>query len=191
MPAHPHHPGDLLLLDDSDLVRLAQRCWQGEAAELETAKRCVAAVLLRRRSLIRAVIAAKVPGTAIDEVESDVFARFAAKVYSGHEITNPAGLLVRMATFLRADYLERRRDGEAPLGDWDAAADDAGFDAITDEDAVDELLAPLNQRQRDAVWGRVVEGRSSADVAAMLDTTPGNIDVMVHRALAKMRQALP
>ena len=56
---------------------------------------------------------------------------------------------------------------------------------------MDELLAPLNQRQRDAVWGRIVEGRSSAEVAAMLDTTPGNIDVMVHRALAKMRQALP
>jgi RNA polymerase sigma factor (sigma-70 family) len=191
MAAHPHHPDDLVRLDDGELVRLAQRCWQGEAAELETAKRCVAVVLLRHRSLIRGVIAAKVPATAIDDVESDVFARFSAKIYAGHEITNPAGLLVRMATFLRADYLERRRDGEAPLGDWDAAADDPAFDAITDEDAVDELLAPLNQRQRDAVWGRIVEGRSSAEVAAILDTTPGNIDVMVHRALAKMRQALP
>jgi RNA polymerase sigma factor (sigma-70 family) len=189
MAAHPHHPDDLVRLDDGELVRLAQRCWQGEAAELETAKRCVAVVLLRHRSLIRGVIAAKVPATAIDDVESDVFARFSAKIYSGHQITYPAGLLVRMATFLRADYLERRRDGEAPLGDWDDAGEDAGFDAITEEYAVDELLAQLNQRQRDAVWGRIVEGRSSAEVAAMLDTTPGNIDVMVHRALAKMRQA--
>src|SRR2546427_9253316 len=139
MAAHPHHPDDLVRLDDGELIRLAQRCWQGEAAELETAKRCVAVVLLRHRSLIRAVIAAKVPSTAIEEVESGVFARFSTKVYAGHQITNPAGLLVRMATFLRADYLERRRDGEAPLGDWDAAADDAAFDAITDHDAVDEL----------------------------------------------------
>jgi RNA polymerase sigma-70 factor, ECF subfamily len=191
MAEHPHHPDDLVRLDDGELVRLAQRCWEGDGAELETAKRSVAVVLLRHRSLIRGVIAAKVPSAAVDDVESDVFARFSAKIYAGHEITNPAGLLVRMATFLRADYLERRRDGEAPLGDWDAAADDPAFDAITDEDAVDELLAPLNQRQRDAVWGRIVEGRSSAEVAAILDTTPGNIDVMVHRALAKMRQALP
>jgi len=111
-----------------------------------------------------------------------VFARFSAKVYSGHQITNPAGLLVRMATFLRADFLERRRDGEAPLGDWDDAADDPAFDAITDEDAVDELLAPLNQRQRNAVWGRHRRGTVERRGCAMLDTTPGNIDVMVHRA---------
>ena len=191
MSAHPRHPDDLVRLGDCELVRLAQRCWRGEPAELETAKRCAAVVLLRHRSLIRAVIAAKVPSVAIDEVESDVFARFSAKVYSGAEITNPAGLLVRMATFLRADYLERRHDGEAPLEDWDSAGDDAAFDHITDADAVDELLAPLNERQREAVWARIVEGRSSAEVAAMLDTTAGNIDVIVHRAMAKMRLALP
>jgi hypothetical protein len=59
----------------------------------------VAVVLLRHRSLIRAAIAAKVPATAIDDVESVVFARFSAKVYSVHEITKP----VRHLEFLRAE----------------------------------------------------------------------------------------
>jgi DNA-directed RNA polymerase specialized sigma24 family protein len=41
------------------------------------------------------------------------------------------------------------------------------------------------------VWQRIIEGRSSAEVAAKLNTTAGNIDVIVHRALATMREAQP
>ena len=57
--------------------------------------------------------------------------------------------------------------------------------------AVADMLAPLGDRQRDVVWQRVIEGRSSAEVAAMLNTTAGNVDVIVHRALATMREAQP
>ena len=57
--------------------------------------------------------------------------------------------------------------------------------------AVDDLLAPLGDRQRDVVWLRIIEGRSSAEVAAMLGTTAGNVDVIVHRALSRMREAQP
>jgi RNA polymerase sigma factor (sigma-70 family) len=186
---HPRHPDDLALLGDAELVQLAQHCLAGDPAHQETAQRCMSMVVLRRRGLVRTVIAAKVPPGAVDEVESDVLLRFATKVYSGAAISNPAGLLVRMATFARADYLEGRRDGDVPIEAWDGAADDPELDAGATEAAVEELLAPLTDRQREAVLKRIVEGRSSAEVAAMLETSPGNIDVIVHRALAKMREA--
>jgi len=186
---HPRHPDDLATLDNVALVQLAQRCLGGGAPERETAQRCVAVVTIRHRGLIRGVIAAKVPRAAVDEVESDVLLRFATKVYSGAAIVNPAGLLVRMATFARAGYLERQTDGLVSSEPWDGAADDSDLDAAEVAAAVRELLAPLTDRQREIVWKRIVDGHPSAEVAVMLGTTPGNIDVIVHRALSRMRKA--
>jgi RNA polymerase sigma factor (sigma-70 family) len=188
MATHPRHPDDLVSLDDAVLVRLAQELAAGTDAERATAERCLAVVVLRCRPVIRTAAAAKVPPGAVDEVEAAVLLRFAVKVYSGAQIQNPAGLLVQMAKFARADYLDTQRDG-VPIEEWDGGADDSDLDTTGIEAAVDELLAPLTERQREIVWNRVVQGRPSAEVAAMLDTTPGNVDVIVHRALAKMREA--
>ncbi len=191
MPLHPYRFDDLRPLDDLALVRLARAALSEGDPGRETAKRCVGLVVLRQRDLVRSVIAAKVPPGAIDDVESEVLLRFARKVYRGDEITNPVGLLVRMAMFCRADFHANRPATEPSLGEWDAASDDAALDDLAITAAVEELLAPLGDRQRDAVWLRIIEGRSSAEVAAMLRTTAGNIDVIVHRALARMREAQP
>ncbi len=190
----PHHPylfDQLASLDDLALVRLARVSLDDGDPGRETAKRCVGLVILRQRDLVRSVIAAKVPPGAIDDVESDLWLRFSRKVYRGDEVTNPVGLLVRMAMFCRADFHANRPATESSLGEWDAASDDAALDDLAVTAAVEELLAPLGDRQRDAVWLRIIEGRSSAEVAAMLETTAGNIDVIVHRALARMREAQP
>ena len=189
MAEHPRHPDDLAPLGDAVLVHLAQQCMLGDAAQRETARRCVSVVVIRHRDLIRVVVAGKVPRDAVDEVESDVFLRFARKVYSGDGIINPAGLLVQMAKFARADYLERQSDGVVTAQPWDDAAEDPDLDAAATAEAVRELLSPLDDRQRDIVYRRIVEGHPSAEVAVSLGTTPGNIDVIVHRALARMRKA--
>lgn len=188
MGSHPRHPDDLARLDDAQLVTLAGELASGSAAEQETSKRCTAVILCRHRSLIRAVLAAKVPTAMVDGLESDVFARFAAKARSGGRITNPAGLLVRMATFVRASYLDGRGDPEAPLEDWDPPVED-GADQVGDLAVIERLLAPLTERQRGVVWMRIVEGRSSAEVADILGTTAGNVDVILHRSLPKVRKA--
>jgi hypothetical protein len=49
-----------------------------------------------------------------DDVESNVFARFSAKVYSGHQITNPAGLLVRMIRYGGSPIGRVPRSGARP-----------------------------------------------------------------------------
>ena len=191
MPLHPYRFDHLRSLDDLALVRLARAALSEGEPGRETARRCVGLVVLRQRDLVRSVIAAKVPPGAIDDVESDVLLRFSRKVYSGDEITNPVGLLLRMATFCRADFHANRPATESSLGEWDAASDDAALDDVAVFAAVDDLLAPLGDRQRDVVWLRIIEGRSSAEVAAMLETTAGNVDVIVHRALSRMREAQP
>jgi DNA-directed RNA polymerase specialized sigma24 family protein len=189
VPDHPRHPDDLAPLSDLELVADAQRLYPLAGAERETAKRCVGVVLLRHRDMVRAVVAAKVPREHVDEVESSVFMRFSRKVFIGDQITNPVGLLLRMAQFERASFHERRGEPEASLGEWDGPTPDPALDGPAVDAGVEELLAPLNGRQREVVWQRIVEGRSSAEVANEHGTTPGNVDVIVHRALAKMREA--
>ena len=78
-----------------------------------------------------------------------------------------------------------------PLEEWDGGARRSRPRADRDRGCGRELLLRRStDRQREIVWNRVVQGRPSAEVAAMLGTTPGNIDVIVHRALAKMREAV-
>jgi hypothetical protein len=151
---HPYRFDHLTSLDDLALVRLARAALSEGEPGRETAKRCVGLVVLRQRDLVRAVIAAKVPPGAIDDVESDVLLRFSRKVYSGDQITNPVGLLVRMAMFCRADFHADRPAPESSLGEWDDASADAALDDLVVTAAVDELLAPLGERQRDVVWRR-------------------------------------
>jgi len=187
----PRSVDALSTLDDAALAVLARNSLAGGDAERETARRCVGLLVARHRGLVRAVIAAKVPLVDVDDVESSVLARFAAAIYTGERpIQNPAGLLVRIAKWARADYHASRRPPDLPIEEWDDAEVDAALDGSADEAAIEELLAPLSERQREVVCRRVLDGDSSAEVATRLGTTPGNIDVILHRALARIREAM-
>src|SRR5262245_3818069 len=135
-------------MDDADLVRLAQAALGEGAAGRQTAQLCVGLVVARHRDLVRSVVAFKVPLDDVDDVEAEVLARFARKVYAGDTITNPAGLLVRIATFARADFHSRRPPAGASYEDWDDPEFDEALERLSDEEAVEGLLAPLNERQR-------------------------------------------
>jgi RNA polymerase sigma factor (sigma-70 family) len=191
VPDHPASLEDLVQLDDVELVRRAQAAGGpgATAADRETAKRCLSLVLLRHSGTIRAVIAGKVPSDVVDDLESDVSVRFVATVGRGGAISNPAGLLVRMAQRVRADHLDGRRP-TASLDGWAPGIEDPELEQAANEQVVEEMLGCLTERQRVAVWERIIEGRSGEEVAAMLSTSRGNIDVIVHRALRRLQQEM-
>ena len=189
MPDHPRSPDDLQALDDAQLVALARRCATGDAAERETASRAIGLLHLRRTGLVRTVVAAKVPPGIVDDLVCEVWARFTRTVYLGNsDVVNPAGLLVRTAMRVRADHLDGRVPPAAPLDEWDGGAEDAALDDVGAAECIDQLLAPLTDRQREVVLRRILDEDPSADVAADLGTTAGNIDVIVHRSLRRLRE---
>jgi RNA polymerase sigma factor (sigma-70 family) len=190
MGSHPIALDELQQLDDAELLRLARASVGEGDAGVETAKRSVAVVIGRHRSVIRAYLAGGAPAEAVDDLESQVLLRFVRRVYTGREITHPIGLLMRMAQRVRADYFADRDPREGDLEGWEQGEEDAGLDEIGCAEAVEQLLAPLNERQRYVVWERIVAGRPSAEVAADLDTTAGNVDVILYRSLGELREAL-
>jgi RNA polymerase sigma factor (sigma-70 family) len=179
-------------MSDAELVAHArERRLEGQAG-IETSKRCVALLFERRRALVRAVCAAKAPIDVVDDLEAQVYLRFVRAVHvQTAPMQNPSGLLVKMARNVIASHFEKRRGDAIPTGQLpDVPAVDDGLDGAGVEEAVEELLALLTDRQREVVWGKVMEGLSSAEIAARLDTTAGNVDVIFCRAMRKLRQVV-
>jgi RNA polymerase sigma-70 factor (ECF subfamily) len=58
---------------------------------------------------------------------------------------------------------------------------------LADAARAHELLAYLNDDQREILLLRVAAGLSAEDTAAALDMTPGAVRVAQHRALARLR----
>jgi len=179
-------------MSDAELVAHARTRYAGGEAGIETAKRCVALIFERRRALVRTQCAMKAPIGAVDDLEQQVYVRFVRAVYTQTApMINPSGLLVKMARNVIASHHARPKADVVSADDApEVAADDDAYDEIEVSEIVERMLARLDERQREVVWARVMEGRSSAEIAERLDTTAGNVDVIYFRAIRKLREVV-
>ncbi len=179
-------------MSDAELVARARALYGTGDAGAETAKRCVALAYERHRDIVRAIVAAKAPPQAVDDLEGEVYERFVRVVYlRSRRIESPAGLLVIMARRVVATFHDRRKPTPASLDELDdVAAGEDGYAQVAAAQVADQLLATLSARQREVVWGRLWEGLTSAEVARRMETTPGNVDVIFFRAMRRLREEL-
>ena len=68
-----------------------------------------------------------------------------------------------------------------------AFAQDSHEDAVTDLMLVKDLLACLDDEERELVALKYREGMRNADIASMLGLNPSTVSTKLSRALAKMR----
>jgi RNA polymerase sigma factor (sigma-70 family) len=103
------------------------------------------------------------------------------------ELDQPAAYLARAVVNLARDHRRSfsRRRRLAPLVARSASA--------TEDDYPSDLadLLAVDPGDRAVLWLRVVEGRSHAEVAAILDITPGASRTRLSRALARLRVEAP
>ncbi len=176
-------------MSDAELVAHArERMGTGEVG-LETAKRCIALVFERNRDMVESYCAGKAPIVDIDDLAEEVYERFVRTVYLRTEpIENPSGLLIIMAKRVIATYYERRKPPGAPLDDLhEVVVTEDGYDEAVASEVVNQLLGCLSKRQRDVVWLRVYGDRTSAEIGAELQISPGNVDVIFFRAMALLQ----
>jgi RNA polymerase sigma-70 factor (ECF subfamily) len=83
-----------------------------------------------------------------------------------------------------------RLDRPAPEG---ADGDPAGLviERLDAQQAIDLVVADLSHDQAEAVLLRVVAGLEVAQVARIMDRSPGSVRVLCHRALRRLAQRLP
>jgi RNA polymerase sigma factor (sigma-70 family) len=188
----PTSHDELLRMSDAALVAHArERMGTGEVG-LETAKRCIALVFERNREMVESYCAGKAPIVDIDDLAEEVYERFVRTVYLRTEpIENPSGLLVIMAKRVIATYYERRKPAGAPLDDLhEVTVTEDGYDEAAAGEVVNQLLGCLTARQRDVVWERVYGGYTSAEIGVKLQVSPGNVDVIFFRAMARLRDVV-
>jgi RNA polymerase sigma factor (sigma-70 family) len=183
---------ELERMSDAELVAHARERFADGEAGLETARLCVALVFERRIGLVRGHCAAKAPPGIVDDLASLVYERFVRAVYTQTApMVNPSGLLVKMTRNVIASHFAKPRTDAVSHDDLpDVGLADDAYDEAEVAESVERLLSVLTRRQREVVWERVMEGRSSAEIAARLETTAGNVDVIFFRAMRKLREVV-
>ncbi len=135
-------------------------------------------------------------GDRIDDVVQDVLLTIhrARQTYDpGRSFTAWLRVIAerRAIDLLRQTGRQGAREIHAPLAfeDYaDASADPStGLDRADDAGRIDQALAGLPARQREAVQYLVLEEQSLADAAALTRRSKGSLKVNLHRALKALR----
>lgn len=104
----------------------------------------------------------------------------------------PVGWAFRVGCNLGTSVLRRRGVEQRALRRQHAETVAAGDDATATPDGdLAAGLAALPEAQRRAVVARFYLDLSPEQAAVALDTTPGNVRVLTHRALQRLRAAVP
>ena len=135
---------------------------------------------------------------AAEDVTSETFFRFWQYALQNQDIRNVRALLYRLARNLVVDHY-RKRDSALPLlsvtesdpetstVDETALSDrnrqQAIIEARADLSLVLDKIGRLKEDFRDVLTLRLVDGLGYADIALVLDKTPGHVRVIYHRAM--------
>jgi RNA polymerase sigma-70 factor (ECF subfamily) len=144
----------------------------------------------------RAVFGAayRVTGDAMDaeDVLQTVFLRIAHRAPALDGAPEAGPYLRRSAINAALDLLRsraRRADAPMPVGPGEPTVDSAD-EAVALRLWLRSALAALNPRAAEAFALHHFEGYRNDEIAAMLGTTPNAVGVTLHRARARLREAL-
>jgi RNA polymerase sigma-70 factor (ECF subfamily) len=169
---------------------LLQKAQQGDQAAIET--------LFRRewRPVYRLIYRSVMDRAEAQELTQDVFIRALTSLDRFHPTSTPfAGYLAVIARNLLRDRWRKQTPQAA--GDTQVAqlvspaAGPEQVALIADElTRITALLAPLPADYRRVIELRVLDGRSTDEVAALMDRSPGAIRILQHRAITTLRKQM-
>jgi RNA polymerase sigma-70 factor (ECF subfamily) len=129
-----------------------------------------------------------------EELTAEVFCRMVEKIEHFQHRGKPIlAWLYTIARNLLADHYRQARRANLPLTERLAAREGNPAQAAEKQLTADCLrlaLHRLTQEQREVIIGKFVQGRSNAEVGAILGKSEGAIKSLQHRALAALRRAI-
>ena len=169
---------------------LLQQARQGDRAAVEA--------LFRRewKPVYRFVYRAVGDRHEAQDLTQEVFIRALTSLDRYQQTTTPfAGYLAVIARNLLRDRWRRQRHplvtnfDRVELASLMAGPEESAL--IADEQTrLEAMLAPLPPDYRQVIQLRVVEGRSTDEVAAIMQRSPGAIRILQHRAITALRTQL-
>ena len=128
-----------------------------------------------------------------EDMTQEVFMRFFKSLQEGKEITNSRAFLYTIASNLAKDWYKRKKsesldmhldNGLAPV------SRDLGPDTIAQYQEALAAMADLEERDREVLYLRFVEGLEPKHIAEVLGETANNISVRLNRAMVKLREKM-
>lgn len=172
--------------DDAALIRRAQ---QGDqAAFVEIYERSYASVYT--------YVYYRLSDPALaEDLTADVFVRLVSKIHTFTHAGRPIlAWLYTIASHLVTDHYRRNgRVKHLPLKDHLRARDGDPAQIAhlhLTRDRLSAALERLTEDQRQVILFKFIEGRSNAEVAALLGKNEGAVKALQHRALAALRRLL-
>jgi RNA polymerase sigma factor (sigma-70 family) len=149
--------------------------------------------LYRRHSPMARAVAGRILRSSpdADDVAAEAFTRVLRALRAGR------GPHTAFAPYLAAavrniSYDRIRRSRESPVDDVDDAVDELLADAVRSRDEAGFVTAAfraLPERWRRVLWHTEVEGRTPAELAALLGLAPNAVAALAYRAREGLRQA--
>lgn len=141
---------------------------------------------------VQAIVLARVPPDAADDLVQDVFVLAMAKL---HQLRDDAAFLGWLATLARhraADWRRRRRDTVAldEVHEHELSRDATSEATAADARAAIDAIRALPEAYRETLLLRLVSELSGDEIAARTGLTPGSVRVNLHRGLTLLRERL-
>ncbi len=138
----------------------------------------------------------RITGNAEDaeDVVQSVFLRLARRSPAPNLSPSPGSYLHRAAINASVDCLRHRRPADPALDDAPGEPRDAAAATPEDEQRATEIrerlrqaLSDLSPRSAEIIVLSCIEGRGNKEIARLIDSTPGSVAVLLHRARQKLK----
>lgn len=147
------------------------------------------------RGVVRYLYSGGASESDVDDLAQEAFIRAFRKLSSWRgDASFRSWLLTIAGNLLKDEYRRRKRRQVVPLEDRDLPdpSDPAGELAAREaEDMLREGIATLPRLQREVFLLRVQGGAGYAEIARVLDTTPGAARVHYHHAVKRLKEWIP
>ncbi|MEN9920480.1 MAG: hypothetical protein RL538_373 [Candidatus Parcubacteria bacterium] len=128
-----------------------------------------------------------------EDMTQEVFTRFWLYVRDGKDIANTRALLYTIANNLAKDWYKKKKSesldahldaGLAPV------SRDLSPETFSEYQEVLDAMNDMDERDRQVLYLRFVEGFEPREIAGMLKETSNSISVRLNRAMAKLKQKM-
>jgi len=176
-------------MSDTDDRRLVQQAKEGNEAAF-------AEIYTRHHDAIYTYIYYRVNDTGLaEDLAGEVFVRMVERIdrftYRGRPIL---AWLYTIARNLIVDHQRHHSKADhLPLDEGLVAGGASPSETASqklDRDCLTRSMKHLTEEQQRVILHKLIEGRSNAEVAILLDKTEGAIKSLQHRALASLRRAV-
>ena len=128
-----------------------------------------------------------------EDMTQEVFMRFWGYLKEGTEVANPRALLYTIANNLAKDWYKKKKsdslDDQMEQGYTPIEKSPSAETLASHREAI-EALGQLDEKDREVMMLRFVEGLEPKDIAVMLDETANVISVRINRATKRLQTIL-